>query len=110
HAAERYLRDHLAYLIRHAPDSAERYVTEGRVGLCLLYRKARAEGEEKLRLAHEWVAPRIRELKPAELAEFRDFQTSVGPVYEEAGDKYQAEIWKGRRMDLEIPASPIASE
>ncbi len=107
-AAERYLRDHLAYQVRNAPGGAERYVTEGRLGICLLRRKADARAEASLRLAYEWIAPRIHDSSPAVLAEFREFENGVIQFYEEANDKERAAIWKARRMDLDFPAEALA--
>ena len=103
-AAERYLRDHLAYINRQGPESAERYLTEAKIGLCLLYRKARAEGEALLQRFDEWVTTHIQELTPAALGDFKSFETHVIRFYEGAGDTGRAELWKGRRMDLGFPA------
>ncbi len=103
HAAERYLRESLAYLVREAPDTAERYITEGNVGFCLLYRKARAEGEKKLQLAYEWVVLRYHELEPTPQLGFRRFMSRVMQYYDDTGNKEQAELWRVRRMDLEFP-------
>jgi eukaryotic-like serine/threonine-protein kinase len=107
-AAERYLRDHLTYLLRHKPEDDDRYVSEGRIGFCLLRRNAVAQAEPPLRLAYEWIAPRVHDVSPNVLNGFKDFESGVIQSYEEAGNKDQAAIWKARRMDLDFPADLFA--
>jgi eukaryotic-like serine/threonine-protein kinase len=107
HAAERYVRDHLDYAIRHGLDAAERGLTEGRLGLCLLYRKSHAEGETLLQESYDRVAPGRHDLSIERRGEYRNLLSQVIPFYEEAGDKDRAALWKVRRMDFDFPAQPI---
>jgi hypothetical protein len=106
-AAERYLRDHAAYLARHYPDGAARHVAEGWIGICRLRRKAVDQAEASLRLAYGWIAPRIDNVTPEVRTEFRRFEDGVIQFYEEARDKNRAATWKVRRMDLDFPADPL---
>jgi tetratricopeptide (TPR) repeat protein len=108
YAAERYLHDHLAYTIQRNPEAAERYLTEGKIGLCLLRRKANADAERSLRRASDWIAQRIPDVPPAVLAEFKAFENGVIQFHEETGNKDQAAIWKMRRADLDFPAEALA--
>jgi tetratricopeptide (TPR) repeat protein len=107
HAAERYVREHLDYAIRHGLDAAERGLTEGRLGLCLLYRKSHAEGEGLLQRSYERVTTGRHALSTGLRGEYRNLFSQVIQFYEEAGDKDRAATWKARRMDLDFPADPL---
>jgi serine/threonine-protein kinase len=107
HAAERYLRDYLAFVVREGSDPAERVLTEGKLGLCQLARKAdRAAGEVSMRRAADWIATRMDEVPPLTRTAFRGFANLAVRAYDEAGDPAQAGFWKLRRMDLDFPGDP----
>ena len=83
-------------------------MTEGEIGFCMLFRKARAEGEQKLKLAQDWLAPRTSGLSPAIRPRVRALYTRVSGFYDHAGNSEQAAIWDLRRADLDFPIDAFA--
>jgi hypothetical protein len=106
--AETFVRNHLAYCLRHNPEGAERYLVEGELGVCLLGQKDLPRAEAALNLAYRWMTYPGQQVPETVREAFKTCASRVVQLCEAMGEKARATTWRMRRADLDFPADPFA--
>jgi len=115
--AERYIREFLAYLVKHQPEDWERFAAESWLGRCLIAQKRYAEAEPVLLSAYGGMKAAARDASAKKVAVLRDTVALVVALVERTGalqnDAAFAAIraepnFQALALDLWFPANPFA--
>ncbi len=115
--AEPYFREELAFRVKESPDQAARFLTELRLGVCLLAQRKYAEAKSRLISAYNGMKPREKSAIPANtsdlgcvIEQLRQLRDKAGqlindlPLRKLRGDPALQDII----FDINFPADPFA--
>jgi len=115
--AEPYFRDYLAWMIKHHPEKWTRFVTESRIGFCLLEKKRYDDAGQLLFPAYAAMKAHEESSTPAARDDLKRTVEWIARLYHESGPRRDEQKFAPFRsnpafqavlLDLAFPADPFA--